>query len=207
MSPNVLVYALRALEQATRDVIKSKNIEKAGETIKKCSIAAAVAGVGTGWLPGAGAIVASVAWVAAIWGMYVKVNIDLGISIKKNVLKSLASALLTNIIASAGSYILMIVASFILSFIPGFGTVGAVAIDGMIGYITVFASGVLYINLLTKLFKAGKGFTFTEEDAKGLAKDIVDESDMRTIIKEGRNAYKEDKKAGKFEQNDSTKSE
>ena len=84
MSPNVLVYALRALEQATRDVIKSKNIEKAGETIKKCSIAAAVAGVGTGWLPGAGAIVASVAWVAAIWGMYVKVNIDLGISIKKN---------------------------------------------------------------------------------------------------------------------------
>lgn len=207
MSPNVLVYALRALEQATRDVIKSKNIEKAGETIKKCSIAAAVAGVGTGWLPGAGALVASVAWVAAIWGMYVKVNIDLGISIKKNVLKSLASALLTNIIASAGSYILMIVASFLLSFIPGFGTVGAVAIDGMIGYITVFASGVLYINLLTKLFKAGKGFTFTEEEAKGLAKDIVDESDMRTIIKEGRDAYKEDKKAGKFEQNDSAKSE
>lgn len=207
MSPNVLVYALRALEQVTGDIINSKNIEKAGKTIKNCSIAAAVAGVGTGWLPGAGALVASAAWVAAIWGMYVKVNIDLGISIKKNVLKSLASALLTNIIASAGSYILMIVASFILSFIPGFGTVGAVAIDGMIGYITVFASGVLYINLLTKLFKAGKGFTFTEEDAKGLAKDIVDESDMRTIIKEGRNAYKEDKKAGKFEQNDSTKSE
>lgn len=207
MSPNVLVYALRALEQVTGDIINSKNIEKAGKTIKNCSIAAAVAGVGTGWLPGAGALVASAAWVAAIWGMYVKVNIDLGISIKKNVLKSLASALLTNIIASAGSYILMIVASFILSFIPGFGTVGAVAIDGMIGYITVFASGVLYINLLTKLFKAGKGFTFTEEDAKGLAKDIVDESDMRTILKEGRNAYKEDKKAGKFEQNDSTKSE
>lgn len=207
MSPNVLVYALRALEQVTGDIINSKNIEKAGKTIKNCSIAAAVAGVGTGWLPGAGALVASAAWVAAIWGMYVKVNIDLGISIKKNVLKSLASALLTNIIASAGSYILMIVASFILSFIPGFGTVGAVAIDGMIGYITVFASGVLYINLLTKLFKAGKGFTFTEEDAKGLAKDIVDESDMRTIIKEGRNAYKEDKKAGKFEQNNSTKSE
>ena len=207
MSPNVLVYALRALEQVTGDIINSKNIEKAGKTIKHCSIAAAVAGVGTGWLPGAGALVASAAWVAAIWGMYVKVNIDLGISIKKNVLKSLASALLTNIIASAGSYILMIVASFLLSFIPGFGTIGAVAIDGMIGYITVFASGVLYINLLTKLFKAGKGFTFTEEEAKGLAKDIVDESDMRTIIKEGRNAYKEDKKAGKFEQNDSTKSE
>lgn len=207
MSPNVLVYALRALEQVTGDIINSKNIEKAGKTIKNCSIAAAVAGVGTGWLPGAGALVASAAWVAAIWGMYVKVNIDLGISIKKNVLKSLASALLTNIIASAGSYILMIVASFILSFIPGFGTIGAVAIDGMIGYITVFASGVLYINLLTKLFKAGKGFTFTEEEAKGLAKDIVDESDMRTIIKEGRNAYKEDKKAGKFEQNDSAKSE
>ena len=150
MNPGVLVYALRALEQATKDVIDSQNIDKAGETIKGCAIIAAVAGVGSGWLPGAGAFVATAAWVAAIWGMYVKINKDLGISIKDNILKSLASAILTNILASAGSLILMLSASFLLSFIPGLGSAGAIVIDGFIGYITVFASGVLYIKVLTK---------------------------------------------------------
>lgn len=198
MNPGVLVYALRALEQATKDVIDSQNIDKAGETIKGCAIIAAVAGVGSGWLPGAGAFVATAAWVAAIWGMYVKINKDLGISIKDNILKSLASAILTNILASAGSLILMLSASFLLSFIPGLGSAGAIVIDGFIGYITVFASGVLYIKVLTKLFKAGKGFNIAESEVNDVADDVIKDSDISEILKEGKEAYKEDKKAGKF---------
>lgn len=198
MHPGVLVYALRALEQATKDVIDSQKIEKAGDTIMGCAIIAAVAGVGSGWLPGAGALVATAAWVAAIWGMYVKINKDLGISIKDNILKSLASAILTNILASAGSLILMLIGGFLLSFIPGLGSAGAIAIDGFIGYITVFASGVLYIKLLTKLFKAGKGFNIAESEVKGAVNDIVKDSNISEILKEGKKAYKEDKKTGKF---------
>lgn len=194
----VLVYALRALEQASKDVIDSQKIEKAGDTIKGCAITAAVAGIGSGWLPGVGALVATAAWVAAIWGMYVKINKDLGISIKDNILKSLASAILTNILASAGSLILMLTGSFLLSFIPGLGSVGAIAIDGFIGYITVFASGVLYIKLLTKLFKAGKGFNIAESEVKRVADDIVKEDNIPNILKDGKKAYKEDKRKGKF---------
>ena len=201
MNPGVLVYALRALEQATKDVIDSQNIDKAGETIKGCAIIAAVAGVGSGWLPGAGALVATAAWVAAIWGMYVKINKDLGISIKDNILKSLASAILTNILASAGSLILMLSASFLLSFIPGLGSAGAIVIDGFIGYITVFASGVLYIKVLTKLFKAGKGFNIAESEVNGVTDDVIKNSDISEILKEAKAAYKEDKKAGKFKNN------
>ncbi|MBQ2970644.1 MAG: hypothetical protein IJE15_09715 [Bacteroidaceae bacterium] len=198
MSPGVLAYALRALGEATEGYLRGSDIEKAGDTIMSCAVIAAVAGVGSGWLPGAGALVATAAWVAAIWGMYVKINKDLGITIKDNVLKSLASALLTNLIASAGALILMLVGSTLLSFIPGLGTVGAIAIDGAIGYVTVFASGVLYIKLLTKLFKAGKGFNISENNVENLAKDIISESDVKKIIKEGKNAFKEDQKAGKF---------
>lgn len=198
MNPGILVYALKAMEEATRGIISSQQIEKAGDTIMGCAIIAAVAGVGSGWLPGAGALVASAAWVAAIWGMYVKINKDLGISVKDNVLKSLASALLTNIIASAGSLILIFIGSMLLSFIPGLGSVGAIAIDGFIGYVTVFTSGVLYIKLLTKLFKAGKGFNIADSDVKNLADDIVKESDIPEIIKAGKQAFNEDKKAGKF---------
>ena len=124
--------------------------------------------------------------------------LDLGISIKDNILKSLASAILTNILASAGSLILMLSASFLLSFIPGLGSAGAIVIDGFIGYITVFASGVLYIKVLTKLFKAGKGFNIAESEVNDVADDVIKDSDISEILKEGKEAYKEDKKAGKF---------
>ena len=193
-----LSNAMEALEEATRNVIESAKVEKAGDTILRCAAIAAVAGVGSGWLPGAGSLVATGVWVATIWGMYVKINNDLGITIKDNVLKSLASALLTNIIASAGALLLMLLAAAVLSFIPGIGTAGAIAIDGMLGYITVFASGVLYIKILTKLFKAGNGFDLSESDAKELASSIASESDVKGIIKEGRKAFDADKKAGKF---------
>ncbi len=198
MHPGVLRYALKALEQVTKDIISSQKIEKAGDTIMACSAIAAVAGVGSGWLPGAGALVATAAWVASIWGMYIKINNDLGISIKDNILKSLASAILTNIIASAGSLILMLLGGMLLSFIPLFGTAGAIAIDGFIGYVTVFTSGVLYIKLLTKLFKAGNGFNISESEVKNIADGIVKDNDVSGIIKEGKQAFKEDKKAGKF---------
>lgn len=201
MNTHVLLVALRALEQATKDVIRSQNIEKVEDTIQGCAIIAAVAGVGSGWLPGAGKLVATTAWVSAIWGMYVKINKDLEITIKGNVLKSLAAAILTNILASAGSLILMLVGSLLLSFIPGPGSAGAMLIDGMIGYITVYASGVLYIIFLTKLFKAGKGFNIAENEVKDVVNAVVKDNDIYEILKEGKRAYKEDKKAGKFKNN------
>ena len=84
---HLLTHALRELEKATSDYMRQEHIEKAGDTIMACSIAAAIAGVGSGWLPGAGALIATTAWVASIWTMYVRVNIVLGIKIKDNILK------------------------------------------------------------------------------------------------------------------------
>ena len=108
---------------------------------------------------------------------------------------------MTNILASAGSLILMLVGSLLLSFIPGPGSAGAMLIDGMIGYITVYASGVLYIIFLTKLFKAGKGFNIAENEVKDVVNAVVKDNDIYEILKEGKRAYKEDKKAGKFKNN------
>lgn len=190
--------ALYALRDASRNLISQAQVDKAGDTIVACAIAAAIAGVGSGWLPGAGALVATAAWVAAIWTMYVKINKDLGISISENILKSLASAFLTNIIASAGALILAILASFVLSFIPFLGQAGAIAIDGLLGYITVFASGILYIMLLTKIMKAKGSFDISESEAKSMADNISKESDISAIIREAKESFKKEKDKGTF---------
>ena len=190
--------AVHALLDASKNAITQAQADKAAATILGCSIAAAIAGVGSGWLPGAGALVASAAWVAAIWTMYIKINKDLGITLSENVLKSLASAFLTNIIASAGALILGMAAAFVLSFIPGLGTAGAVAIDGLLGYVTVFASGILYIKLLTKVMKAKGTFTISENEVKSLADEISKDSDIKGIIREAKASFKSEKDKGTF---------
>ena len=198
MHPGVLVYAIKALKEVTDGIIESQKIEKAGETIMACSVVAAVAGVGSGWLPGAGALVATATWVGTIWTMYIKINKDLGISLKENILKSLASAILTNIIAGAGAFLLALAAAAVIAFIPVVGNLIAMAVDAFLGYVTVFALGVLYIKLLTKMFKARKSFDISENEIEDFAKDIVDSSDIQEILKDGKRAFKKDKKAGKF---------
>lgn len=195
---HLLAHAIRALEQVQDDYIKKEKLEAVADTIQGCAVTAAIAGVGSGWLPGAGSLVATGAWVAAIWGMYIKVNHDLGIKIKGNILKSLASAFLTNIIASAGSLLIAYVIGFVISFIPGIGTLGAIAVDGFLGYITVYASGLLYIRFLTKVLKAKGNLDFSEIDVKTIAEETVKEANIKDIIKEGRNSFKEAKKEGKF---------
>lgn len=196
MSSAHLYHALKALQEATHNVIQQEDLEKVEKTIQTCAIVAAATGIGNGMLPGAGGVVMTVASVAAIWTMYGKINEKLGISISGNALKSLASAMLTNIIAGAGAYIAALVATSIISFIPILNVL-AVPAEAIIAYVAVFASGVLYIKFLTKVFKA-QGCFVVEEGAKidQFVKDVIREIDMRSVINDAKQSYDNDKKAG-----------
>ncbi|MBO5026482.1 MAG: hypothetical protein J6C86_10130 [Bacteroidaceae bacterium] len=63
---HLLAHALHALEAVQQDYIRKEKLETVADTIQGCAVAAAIAGVGSGWLPGAGALVATGVWVAAI---------------------------------------------------------------------------------------------------------------------------------------------
>jgi divalent metal cation (Fe/Co/Zn/Cd) transporter len=190
--------AVKYLDEVSDGILKDGGAEEAAGVIKGCAISAAIAGVGSGWIPGAGGAVATAAFVASIWTMYVLINKELGISIKDNILKTLASAFLTNILATAGSVLLGLAVGTVLSFIPGIGTVGSIAIDAMIGYIVVLVSGILYLNLLGKMCEKYGSVNFEGKDVKSLAKEVVDSSDIKEMINEAKASYKEDKKSGKI---------
>lgn len=193
-----LHLALHGLKDLSEMIISDNQLEAVEKTIKGCAITAAITGVGAGMLPGTGGVIATAASVGAIWGMYVAINEKLGISISSNLLKSLASAILTNLLATGGSLLLLFAATKILQWIPGIH-IAATAIDAMIIYISVFASGVLYIRLLTDIFKAKGSFDISKDEIKTVAKDIVANADVKGIIKEGKEAYMKDKKEGKLD--------
>ena len=68
----------------------------------------------------------------------------------------------------------------------------------LLGYVTVYASGLLYIRFLTKVLKAKGNLDFSEIDVKTIAKETVKEANIKDIIKEGKSSFKEAKKEGKF---------
>lgn len=194
----LLAHALKDLEQVAKDILSKEDAEEAGNTILACSITAAVTGVGSGMLYGAGSVVASTACVAAIWTMYVKINKHLGISVKNNILKSLASAMLTNLIASAGLNILILIGAAAINFIPGLQYASTI-IYGTLAFVSVYASGILYIKLLTKIMRAKKDIDSSDVDLNQMAKDIVNESNVSDILKEGKEMFKQAKKEGKLD--------
>ncbi len=192
---------MQSLEREASGFLKKENISATEDTIKTCAAIAAVSGVAAGWIPGAGSAIAIGVMTATVWGMYVKINKDLGISIKDNLLKFIASAFVSNLSANVGSIIAALALSFLLSFIPGIGSITSVAVIGILGYVVVYASAVLYIMLLTKLFKAKGSVDNIESEAelKEIIEEVTKEADLKEIIKDGKKAYKEAKKEGDLE--------
>lgn len=191
MSPSYLYLALKALADATKNVIEEEKVEKAGKTIQTCAIVSAASGLGASLFPGGSLVLTAVA-IGAVWTMYVKINKDLGISISDNTLKSLASAMLSNFITNVGSFIVAIVVTAIIGFIPALHILSIPA-QTLVAYLTVFSAGILYIKFLTKMFKAKGNFDTSNVDVKQAAQDIVSETDIKAMLKDVKKSYKEDK--------------
>ena len=75
--------------------------------------------VGSAWIPIPGADVA--AGAVTIWTMYTRINKKLGLSLKENVLKTIASGVATNL----AGYITISGVASALKLIPGLGSIGA----------------------------------------------------------------------------------
>lgn len=193
MSKYYLHFALRALQEASNNIIKEYQAEKVGDIIQSRAIVSAAAGIGAAILPtGGGSLIAAAVAVGAVWEMYFQINRELGISISDNKLKSLASAILSNLLANAGSALLILAATFLGGLIPVVNTLMA-PIQAMIAYIAVFAAGILYLNLLTNLFKAQGSLDMSNFDEEKEVQKVIEEADIDSMIDELKDSYNDDK--------------
>lgn len=183
----MLANALKELAAAANNMIQESKIKNLGNTIQTFAIASAVASAAAGVVPGLAGTLAAIAQTGLVWSLYVKINKELGISIKKETAKFIASAIVTNLIANAGAIILALIASSILSLIPG----GGVIINATLGYVIIYACAILYLQLLTKVMKAKGTIEFNNDDeTKNIIKNIVKDADLKGIVKEGKENFK-----------------
>ena len=162
--------------------------------VEKHSIGAAAAGRGVAWLPGAGATAAMAASAGFVWSMYFRINSKIGVPFAKNILKSVATAIGANLVASVIS---SVVVSSALSFIPGLGNIAASALMAGVAFSLTWSCGLVYLKVLTRFAEANVDFdNVSEEDLKAMAKDVLARENIKEMMKQAKSQYKEAKARG-----------
>lgn len=183
-----LTVAIDELLNSLGDKAENTTSEDLLKIVKFHAIGAAASSAAAGLIPGAGGTAASACFIGFVWAMYVRLSKKIGIPFEKNILKALASAVVTNLIGYA---ITILVATSVVSLIPGLGSVAASAVDASLGYAVVYVSGIIYMNLLAKLVKDKKNISeMSEKEIKEMATETAKEADVKSMLKDAQKAYK-----------------
>lgn len=195
-----LAKALQDVDRSMRHSLDGTQIEQIKDSIGNYAIAAAVASGVAGVAPGIAGVAAVLTQAGFVWATYVKINQTLGISMSENTAKFIGSAIVTNLVTNAGAFLVMLAGATLLSLIPVAGTAAAIALNASLGYVLVYAAAVIYLKLITRMVQPDGTLHVTEsDDTKHIIRDIIKDTDMKEIVKEGKEAYKQAKDDGSLD--------
>ncbi len=176
-----LIDAARALVEKANKLVDESLPRKLAEIVKQHSFA----GVAAAWVPVPGLDIA--ASVAAIWGMYYRINDELQLPFTENVTKSVASGVATNLAAYAG----VAGVSSLLKAIPGVGTIAGAVVMSAAVYALTLASGYIYMKVLTVVLSEKGPLNITEQDFKrAVAKVMADVNGIASFFEGAKKSYK-----------------
>lgn len=166
------------------------------EIVKRHALGAAASGVGVAWLPGVGSAAALAAMVGFIWSMYFRINYRLGLKFSKVAMKSLASAVLSNMMQAALSVVGSVALATVLS-LTGFGNGISSMIMAALDYAVVMVGGILYLKMLNGLMGAGKNpDEMTPREIEIQMDDVMKNENIEKLLKNESRSYKEARKNG-----------
>lgn len=166
------------------------------EIVKTHALGAATSGVGVAWLPGVGSRAALAAMVGFIWSMYFRINYRLGLKFSKVAMKSLASAVLSNLMQSAISVVGSVALATVLS-LTGIGNAASSLIMAALDYSVVMVGGILYLKLLNGLMGAGNDpAEMTPKEIEIQMGDVMRGENIEALLKSESRSYKAGRKNG-----------
>jgi len=140
--------------------------------------------VGSAWIPVPGADIAASA--ATIWTMYGRINSALGLSLKENLGKTIASGVVTNL----ASYFAVAGFGSIIKVLPGIGTVGGAVLMSATLYASTIASGWVYLKALCLLAETYGSQIDMSQLGNAVQTVLTDSASIKKVIKEAKNDYK-----------------
>lgn len=165
--------------------------EATKKIILNCALVAAAADAAGSIIPGVAVIAVITSCFGAIWVMYGKLCSALNITLKKNTLKLLARAAISNIIVNIGSAIIAFVASLL---IPG----ASIVISAMIIFVSVYCAGYLFLNMISKLaIKSRDPNAFTDISVVEMKKCIKEQKLTKEDLEDATNVFRENRSDAK----------
>ena len=187
------VKLVKSLDRST-----DKNLPNELADIVKFHTKGATAGALAGAIPGVGAVISFLTSAGFIWSMYARINKEIGIELSENILKTIASGIITNL---GASIIGSVVVGSVLSVIPFVGSIGAIVVVGATVYGLTMASGIVYLKIMTNIFEAGEDPSRLSLDAmKSIAKEISQEFDIKGFMEEAKKEFKDKKDSGEVDE-------
>ncbi|MBQ6972719.1 MAG: hypothetical protein IJP86_10255 [Synergistaceae bacterium] len=171
------------------------NIESAqlATIVVRHAIAAAVAGMAGGVLPGIAVLVSSVIAIGAIWHMYYAVGKYLHLKFGKDILKATAAAILSNVIHQMWGVLAI---EFAATFIP----LLSIPATGLIFFAITYFSGMTFLLVLEYIFKAGGDPTsMSAEELKRTAERAAGGIDFRGEFEQSKQGFKRMRREGNLE--------
>ncbi len=198
--PGALAKTLQDLDRSMRNSLDGTKIENIKNTIGDYAIAAAVASGVAGVAPGFAGVAAALTQAGFVWATYVQINKTLDISMSENTAKFIGSAIVTNLVTSAGAFIAILIGSSILSMVPVLGQAAAIALNAGLGYTIIYVSAIIYLKLITRMMQPDGTLHVAEsDDTKHIIRDIINGSNLKDLIKEGKASYKQAKEDGSID--------
>ncbi len=195
-----LAKACQELDKAMQGSLDGTKIACISETISGYAIAAAIASGVAGVAPGFAGVAAALTQAGFVWATYVQINKTLDISMSENTAKFIGSAIVTNLVTSAGAFIAILIGSSILSMVPVLGQAAAIALNAGLGYTIIYVSAIIYLKLITRMMQPDGTLHVAEsDDTKHIIRDIINGSNLKDLIKEGKASYKQAKEDGSID--------
>ena len=187
MSDHILHQAVALVEALDKGIDKALPHELAN-IVKFHSKGAAASALASAWIPGAGGAAAALLSAGFIWNMYIQIGNKIGLPFTKNILKSVASGVATNL---ASYFVGSLVLSGIFSIFVGPGSFAASLIMGATCYALTLASGYIYLKILTNLFlKKVDLSSISEQDLQNMANEAAKNQDVEEILKDAKKDFK-----------------
>ncbi len=199
-STSILTSTLKELARAMSGDMSGTQLESIQATIKKFAIASAVANAIGGAIPGGVSVVASLVQTGMVVATFIQINRILNVSVQENIVKVMAVAFATGLVANASTMIVYYAAAAVISFIPIWGSAVAATASAAMGYIYIYVAAVVYLKLITNFVQPDGSIRIsTPDEAKRIINDIMQKTDLSSIIKEGSSSYKQAEGTGEIE--------
>lgn len=186
INSGMMKQAIYSLNDSMKQVGRELNAEEIAQIVESHALTTALSAAASGAIPGAGGAIAMGIACTSTIAMYGRLAKEMGVRLNHGLIRTLASVVLADLAASVA---VVIAAAAAISFIPGVGNMASASLTAITNYGFVYLAGLIFVKMVAAL-GISKIESLSESEIKEAAKEAQSSVDIKSAMKEAKQAYK-----------------